>query len=213
MNSITDPDTTAPDDDSAPRPPRTWWKRRSVLVSAGVVIVAAITVVLDLPLSSSRSSNVASVRSVIAEVASDVAPCSYSVNESLRLYADIKSPTLSSADRSEVPSLVRQDYEACSLVDANIEDLAGMDEPNSTLGRDLNQLVTQSLSWCETDAMRMIGDVSLLIQHPRNVAEIAELAKSEHELVSEGTVVEKSITALDKLLGMRSLPHLDLARP
>lgn len=208
------PETAAvPADSDLPRPAKPWWKSRSALIAFGVFAVAAITVVTDLPLSSSPASNVASARSVVGEVAGDVAPCSYAVNESLRLYEDVRTGTLSKSDRSEVPGLVRQDYAACSLTDASIDDLAGIDEPNSPLGRDLNQIVSQTLNWCVPNAMRMIGDVSVLIERPRNVAEKIALTKSERELVREDALIEKSVSELKLFLATKSLPHLDLAKP
>ncbi len=189
-----------------------WRKRPWVLAVVGVAIAVAAMVITDLPPHSTKATNVASVQGVIKEVAGDAAPCSYGVHEALGLYADVRASTLSAADRSEVPTLVGDDYAACSFTNQDIDDLAGIEEPNSPVGRGLNGLVTETLSWCNVDAMVAIGYISELVQRPGDAAAAAGLVKSERRLDAERLHVDKSITVLGQLLGTSSLARVNLVK-
>lgn len=195
-----------------PSSARRWWKRRWVLVVLSLLVIVAAMVIADLPLQSSPGSNIAATQGVIAEVAADAAPCSYGVHEALGLYADVRSASLSASDRSEVPTLVSDDYEACSFTNANIDDLAGIQEPNSPLGRDLDNLASQTLTWCDTDGMLTVGYINELIQDPGSPAYSADLAKSERSLDAQRLQVEETIKALDRLLGTNTLPRIELVK-
>lgn len=207
--------TNAPSVIASPTSPapasRTWWKRRWLRFAVAAAVAGAMAIT-DLPSSSSHASDVTGAQSVIEEVASDAAPCSYGVHEALGLYADVQGSTLSAADRAEVPVLVGDDYAACSFTNSDIDDLAGIDEPNSALGKGLNDLVNETLSWCSTDAMTVIGYVSQLIEHPGDAADQKGLARSERQLDSQRLQVQRSLGALNRLLGTTSLAQVTLAK-
>jgi hypothetical protein len=153
---------------------------------------------------------VTSAQGVLSEVESDAAPCSYAVHEALSLYGEVRASTLSPADRSEVPSLIGDDYAACSFTDDSINDLASIEEPSSPEGRDLDEIASEALSWCEPDGMETIGYVSQLVQHPGNPADGADLAKSERQLDAQRAQVEEAVSGLDGLLGTTSLTEVNL---
>jgi hypothetical protein len=187
-----------------------WWKERWLVLLVGIAVVVAAMVIVDLPAHSSPASDVTSAQGVLSEVQSDAAPCSYGVHEALSLYGEVRASTLSPGDLSEVPALIGDDYAACSFTDDSINDLASIEEPSSPEGRDLDEIASETLSWCEPDGMETIGFVSQLIQHPGNSADGTGLAKSERQLDAQRAQVEEAVRGLDGLLGTTSLSEVSL---
>lgn len=181
-----------------------------MLILAAIIVFVLLTIIADLPFGSSRTVNVDNTRSVMSEIATDVAPCNYAVNEAVGFDADVAAARLTASDLSELPALLSDDYDACSFTNGNIDDLAGISAPNSSLGKALNGLVSETLSWCSTDGMSVIGYIAAMIEHHAGSADASQLVKSEDQLNVERTQVENSISALRQLLHTRSLPEITL---
>src|SRR5580693_6347537 len=52
-----------------------WQRRRGLVIAAAVLVVVLITVLSDLPVSTSRAEDVTAERSVMSEVNADLGPC------------------------------------------------------------------------------------------------------------------------------------------
>ncbi|HUC36449.1 MAG TPA: hypothetical protein VMR97_04935, partial [Acidimicrobiales bacterium] len=107
--------TTEPaNDPTGPRPP-IWQRHRGLSIAAVVIVIVLITVLTDLPTSTSRASDVSAERSVMSEVNSDLQPCAYSIHQALGIWALAATHQLSAADRAPTPGLLGDDQSACSL--------------------------------------------------------------------------------------------------
>jgi hypothetical protein len=188
-------------DPFAPAPRRPWYRRRVFLIVSAVVVIIAITVITDLPTSSSRDNNISNARSVIAEVASDVQPCNYGLGESLIFYNDVTSGHITAQHRAQIPGLISQDLEACSYSNAGIDDLADVNGAASKIGSLLNSLADHSLLWCDPDGLSAIGAMTTLINDPGNAAATSKLARAEKLLASDRAIVYSDIATITKDLG------------
>src|SRR5580704_3446218 len=102
----------------------TWYRRRSVLVGGALAVVVAITVVTDLPVSTSRAADISSEKGVLSELNTDLAPCAYAVHEAITIWGEQSAHSLSAADRATSASLLRDDQAACSYTNETIFDLS-----------------------------------------------------------------------------------------
>ncbi|MCU1495717.1 MAG: hypothetical protein JWO62_3481 [Acidimicrobiaceae bacterium] len=180
---------------------RPWYRGRAALLSVGVVVVVAVTVITDLPSHSTRANNINDARSVIAEVSTDAQPCNLGLTEALGFYADVTSGHITPAHRAEIPSLIRDDLNACSYVNASIDDLASIDNPASATGRQLNAITNNVLVWCDPDALTAIGQITTLLDHPGTAAARTKLAGAERLLKSDRAAAYANIAKLARSLG------------
>ena len=118
-----------------------WYKRRAWLVSATLAVVVAVTVVTDLPQHASRSGQISDDTSVMTQLNTDVAPCSYALGESFAIYRDLTARTLTPSEDNQVPGLLGDDQMACSFTDDNIYQLSTIEVPGSAAGKYMGQLV------------------------------------------------------------------------
>jgi hypothetical protein len=187
-----------------------FFKRRAVIVTAVVVVVLAITVVTDLPENASLSSQVTSDKATVQEVNADVGPCAYAVNESFTIYADEQAHSLSQADISRVPGLLRDDQTACSFTSESIYELSSdIEVPGSASGKPLGEMVGTITLWATSDALSAIESIQVLSGDPGNKSALAQLRSGERLLASDRSTAESQLQAADKVLGTK-LPGLNL---
>lgn len=197
------------DDSSSPERRRRRWRVRWFIVTAAVVAIVVATVVVDLPEGATRSSEVQIARGAILEITRYLAGCSYAVGTSLLLETKL-SAKLSSVQQAELSSLAATDYAACSFTSQTIVTLATIHESNSPTGRVLNTLVDETLTWCDVDAMRVVGAVSQLIRHPHDHEASLELVEGERRLDAERRTIRRTVDELARLLHVAVLPQLKL---
>ena len=181
-------------------PPTRWYKKRAVLVSSAVLVVAAITVISDLPVHSSRASDIAAGQSVMSEINTDVASCAYAVKESFTIHADQVAGSLSSSDRHQAPSLLRDDLDACSFTDDSIFELSNIEVPGSAAGKRLGDVVNSVTLWATSDAIGAISDLATLLNHPDNQQALRDLGTRERALASDRADAFADISAADQIL-------------
>jgi hypothetical protein len=186
------------------------WKRPYLAIAVGVLVVVVATVLVDLPVHASPASRRASAIAAIKQINSDIAPCSYALGESLRLYADVSAGGLSSSDRAEVPGLVDQDYAACSFTDQSVVDLASINQPNSSEGRALNSLVNETVNWADPGALRVIGEVAALLHRP-TARNRAALETDEVDLNADASKISATVAGIDRLVRSKT-PTIEIAR-
>jgi hypothetical protein len=190
-----------------------WFRRRAVIVTAAVVAILAITVITDLPAHQSRSSDLSTARSIMLEIETDVAPCNEGVTESFGFYADVTTGHISSSDRAMIPGLIRDDLEACSFTSEEIVDLASIQVSTDRVGRVLNTLASDSLTWCDPAGLTAIGEITNLIGSSRVPAKTEpRLALDETNLIDARRAVVETIAKLDRLLGTKDLPAITLKK-
>lgn len=203
----TTPTTEPPADPFAPPPPtrRSWYRRHSVLLSTAVTAIVAVTVITDLPTTTTRSGEIATARSAIAEISSDAEPCNLGMTESFGFYTDVTTGHITAAHRAQIPALIRDDLAACSYTNQSIDDLAAIDTHGTAWAHQVNGIANDVLLWCDPDALTAIGEITTLLDHPRDSAATARLLAAERLLTSDRTHAFRAIRELATTLGA-SLP-------
>ncbi len=198
---------SAPAESAAPTP---WWQRhRGLLIAAAVFVILLITVLSDLPVSTSRADDIGAGRSVMSEVNTDLAPCALAIHEAVGIWNLQAAHALTPADRAPTPGLLSDDQTACSFTNENIYDLANIQVPGTAAGKQLGQLVATVTLWTTSDSLRAIEDVQTLMGDPGNTAVRRDLSKEETQLATDRRTAIAQENAADRNLGTR-LPRVGL---
>jgi hypothetical protein len=206
MSSAQTIGTAVPGTPYAPTP---LYRRRAVLVPAVILAILAVVVLTDLPQNSSRSAQIANDTSVMAQVNSDIGPCSYALGESFTIYADLTGGILSRAEDHQVPGLLTDDQTACSFTDDSIYQLSTITVPGSASGTDLGRLVGTVTLWATADALSAIEQIQVLDSDPSNAHAMKVLSEDERLLASDRAQAEAELQAADRVVRER-LPALEL---
>jgi hypothetical protein len=193
--------TVLPDQpDAAPAPAKTriWDRHRRLAIAGAVLVIAAVTVITDLPTSTSRASDISAERSVMTELNSDVGPCAYGINQALGIWKLEAAHTLSAADRAPTPGLLGDDQTACSFTSNGIFDLSNIQVPGTPAGKQLAQLVSTATLWTTSDALRAIEDVQTLMNRPSDAAARHDLNKQERALAADRRLALSEEGAADR---------------
>jgi hypothetical protein len=193
-----------PGADRGPAPP--WHRRRGLLVAAAVVVVLVVTVLTDLPVSSSRGEDIASERAVMTEVNGDLGPCALAIHQATGIWDLAAAHTLSPADRAGTPGLLSDDQGACSFTNEYVDDLSNIEVPGTPAGKDLGQLVGTTTVWTTADALGAIEDVQTLMARPDDSAARRNLALQEARLATDRQRAMAEEDAADAALATRLAP-------
>jgi hypothetical protein len=162
-----------------------WQRHRGLAITAVVLVIALITVLTDLPTSTSRASDISAERSVMSELNSDLQPCAYGVHQALGIWTLAAAHQLSAADRAPTPGLLSDDQSACSFTSEGIFDLANIQVPGTPAGKELGQLVATATLWTTSDSLRVIEDVQTLMTNPGDTSARRDLSKEETQLARD----------------------------
>jgi hypothetical protein len=177
--------------------PPLWRRRRGLAIAAVAIVILLITVLTDLPVSTSRADDISAERSVMSEVNSDLSPCSYGVHQALGIWDLQAAHQLSAADRAPTPGLLGDDQSACSFTNEGIYDLANIQVPGTPAGKELGQLVATVTLWTTSDSLRAIEDVQALMNDPGHTSVLDDLKKQETLLASDRRTAESEERAAD----------------
>ncbi len=177
--------------------PPIWRRHRGLAIAAVAIVILLVTVLTDLPVSTSRASDISSERSVMSEVNSDLSPCSYAVHQALGIWQLQAAHQLSAADRAPTPGLLGDDQSACSFSNEGIYDLANIQVPGTPAGKELGQMVATVTLWTTSDALRAIEDVQTLMNDSADAPLRRDLDKQEKLLVSDGRTAVSEERAAD----------------
>jgi len=183
-----------------------WYRRRAVLVGGAVVVILVITVLTDLPVSTSRSADIASVRSVMRELNSDIAPCALAAHQALGIWALQATGSLTSSGRASTPGLLSDDQSACSFTNQSIFDLTNIEVPGSPAGKDMGDLVATATLWTTSDALRAIEDVQTLMTDPTDAKALNNLSVEERQLAADRRSANAEVQSVDRTLDTRLTP-------
>lgn len=147
-----------------------------------VAVIVVITVLTDLPVSTSRASDISAERSVMTEVNSDLAPCALAIHQAVGILTLQEAHRLTAADRAPTPGLLGDDQTACSFASEGINDLADVQVPGTAAGKHLGDMVATTILWTTSDAVRAIEDVQTLMNSPKDPSVLHNLAKEETQL-------------------------------
>jgi hypothetical protein len=197
-------------DPAGTKVPPPWWQRhRGLLIAAAVVVIALITVLSDLPVSTSRADDIGAERSVMSEVNADLAPCALAIHQAVGIWNLAAAHTLTSPDRAPTPGLLSDDQTACSFTNESIYDLSDIQVPGTAAGKHLGQLLATVTLWTTSDSLRAIEDVQTLMGDPGNVSALHNLTKEEAQLAADRRTAIAQENAADRNLDTH-LQRVDL---
>jgi hypothetical protein len=191
-----------------PRPPL-WQRHRGLLIGLTIFVVLLITVLSDLPVSTSRADDINAERSVMSEVNTDLAGCALAVHQAIGIWNLQATHALTPADRAPTPGLLGDDQAACSFTNENIYDLANIQVPGTPAGKHLGQLVAAALLWTTSDSLRAIEDVQTLMNNSSNASALHSLSTDESRLATDRGSAISQEDAANRALDIR-LPPVDL---
>lgn len=177
-----------------------WYRHRTVLLWLAVVVVAGATVLVDLPSSASRASQISSDTGAMRAINGYVRSCAFAAGETFTIYHDEQQGDLTAAHRALVPRLLVDDQNACSFTNQDIVNLSQTELPSSTAGRDLQELVTTLLTWSTSDALQAIESVQRLTTSPHDRTALRRLAKAEQELRADHAKAFDELAAAGRVL-------------
>jgi hypothetical protein len=195
--------------DAAPAKKPIWERHRGLAIAAAVLVILVITVVTDLPTSTSRASDISAERSVMSEVNSDLSPCAYAANQAIGIWKLQATHQLSAADRAPTPGLLSDDQSACSFTNEGIYDLANIQVPGTAAGKQVGQMVATATQWTTSDALRAIEDVQTLMNDGGDAAALRSLSSAERSLADDRRLALAEESAADRDLDTH-LPPVDL---
>ena len=177
-----------------------WQRRRSLTIALVVLLIAVVTVLTDLPVSTSRASDISAERSVMSEVNSDLGPCALAIHQAVGIWNLQVEHQLSAADRAPTPGLLSDDQVACSLASEGIYDLSDITVPGTPAGKHLGEMVATALLWSTSDALRAIEDVQTLMSHGDDATVLQNLGKEESQLAADRHSALTQEQAADRIL-------------
>ena len=186
-----------------------WRRHRGLAIAVVVFVILLITVVTDLPTSTSRASDISAERSVMSEVNSDLAPCALPSTRPSASGTSRPATNSRAADRAPTPGLLNDDQSACSFTNEGIYDLANIQVPGTPAGKRLGQMVGIATVWTTSDALRAIEDVQTMMSKTTNTAAVADLTKEEGQLTSDRREALADEAAAGHLLATH-LPPVDM---
>lgn len=185
-----------------------WYKRRAVLGAAAIVIVVAIAVITDLPAPTSPAIDAKAESSIIGQINTDVGPCVYAVDQALSLYSE--RARLDASQQSQVPGLLRDDENACSLADSSIYDLSDIDVMGTSAGKHISDAVSVSTTWATSDALGVIDLIEILEDQPRDRRAATQLVADREQMAKDRDVVDSQVVDAERL-DHRQLPAVKLS--
>ena len=172
-------------------------------------MVVLITVLSDLPVSTSRADDISAERSVMSEVNTDLGGCALAVHQAIGIWNLQAAHALTAADRAPTPGLLSDDQTACSFTNESIFDLTNIDVPGTPAGKDLGQLIATATLWTTSDSLRAIEDVQTLMSDPTDTSALRSLADEDKRLATDRSTALAQEDAADRALATR-LPPVDL---
>ena len=186
-----------------------WQRHRGPFIGLVVLVVVLITVLSDLPVSTSRASDISAERSVMSEVNTDLAPCALAVHQAIGIWNLQAAHALTPADRAPTPGLLGDDQSACSYTSEYIYDLSDVQVPGTTAGKDVGQVIATATLWTTSDSLGAIEDVQTLMNNPNDAAVLRNLSKEEAQLAADRRTAISEEDAADRALDTR-LQTVDL---
>ncbi len=199
-------------------PPTTgpyWKRRRGLIIALAVLVIAVVTVLTDLPVPTSRASDISAERAVMTEVNTDLGACALALHQAVGIWNLEAAHRLPTSARGSTPGLLSDDVNACSFTNEGINDLTtNLQVPGTAAGKDLGELVATVTLWTTSDALSTIEDVQTLMDHPRDRAVLRNLAREQSQLAADRRTAlaqeHAADTALDTELQPVRLPAVTL---
>jgi hypothetical protein len=186
-----------------------WYKRTWFIAAAAVAVVVIASVLVDLPSHTTVAADTADQTSVMQQINGDIDGCSYGVKETFTIYQDLKDGSLSSSDKAEAPSMMRDDQTACSFTSSEIYDLSNVEGTGTPAGKNIGNVVNVVTLWATSDALGAIEDIQTLDTDPGDRSALVNLSKEEVALAKDRATADGYVTTADHILKAR-LPMPDL---
>ena len=192
-----------------------WYKRTSTLIIAAVLVVIGASVLVDLPSKVTPAADASAQTGIMREINNDLAGCAYAATESFTIFRDLRANTLTNQNRSQVPSMLRDDQIACSLTSASIYDLSNIQPTGSPAGRNVSDIARIGILWSTSDAQSAIIDIQQIFSGKGTPATYRSLSQAEKLLQRDRSAAIADIDAAQRSVHAKlpapflpALPHL-----
>ncbi|MHB8380231.1 MAG: hypothetical protein ACYDB2_10015 [Acidimicrobiales bacterium] len=184
-----------------------WYKRPWFLITIAVVVVVVLSVLSDLPQRITTKEDAAAQNATIKQINTDLAACSFAVNESFSFYNKDVAGTLTSSEKAQVTPLLVGDQTACSFASAPVYDLTSNIQPRgTTAGKHIEKALRVAQQWMTNSALASIEDIQYLFKNPGTSSKIADLAKQEVNLNTTRQLALSDVNAAERVLGIKLVP-------
>ena len=187
-----------------------WWRRPWVLITLVIVVIVAISVITDLPHPISNAEDVASQKSTMVQINTDVKQCTFAVKESFGFYRREASGHVSASQLNVIKTYLVNDQTVCSFAGPGMSELTNnLQVLDTPAGKYIDQMLKVVVTWMDSDANGAINDIQKLTLHPDDTKTLSDLAKRVDFLNRDRQLALDDLAKADDLLGV-TLPTLDL---
>ncbi|HUY06933.1 MAG TPA: hypothetical protein VMU99_06715 [Acidimicrobiales bacterium] len=175
-----------------------WYKRTSTLIVLAVAVVIAASVLVDLPSKITLGADASAQTKIMDEINNDLAGCAYATIESFTIYRDLQAKTLTAQNRSQAPSMLRDDQIACSLTSSSIYDLSNIQPTGSPAGHRVSDIARIGILWAASDAQSAIIDIQKIFSGTATPSIFHGLANAENQLQRDRSSAFADIAAAER---------------
>jgi hypothetical protein len=194
-----------------------WYRRPWVLTLLALIVILAISIVIDLPRSTTTAEDAASQNSSIKEMNTDLAECTFAANESFNFYNAKVAKRLTPSDLAQIPTLLVGDQTACSFASEPVYDLTNnLQVDDTTAGKHIDRMLSVVEKWITDNALAAVEDIQYLFVHPGDLAKVHNLAAQETDLAKDRRKALGDERAAELILKVKlvplklpTLPHLN----
>lgn len=182
---------------------RRWWL-------AGAAVIAAVAVLMDLPVHGGAGYRRTQLRSFLAAAHSDVAACSAGLRDALDAYTGWVAGTPNHS-RGTAGDFSRQAIAVCGFADSGVVDLGSKAPPRSVASPTVDRIGPQLDAWAYLDAFTLLQDLRTLIARPSSAADRHAVDADLAQLRRRRATVERLVEAAERSRGLppRPLPLVD----
>ncbi len=184
-----------------------WYRRPWFLIALVVAVAIAVSVVSDLPHSTSKAEDAAQQNGTITLINTDIAPCTYALHESFTIYNRLRAGTLSADNLRQAPNLLVQDQASCTLASGPIYDLTNNIQPIDTAaGKKIDAMYALVITWTTNDAKDAIYDIMMAVKEPTNQKWVHDLTLRQAYLPQDRQQINRLVAGASALVGVTLKP-------
>ncbi len=184
-----------------------WYRRPWVLTLLALIVILAISIVIDLPRSTTVAEDAASQNSSIKEMNTDLAECTFAARESFNFYNSKVAKRLTPSDLAQIPTLLVGDQTACSFASEPVYDLTNnLQVDDTTAGKHIDRMLSVVEKWITDNALAAVEDIQYLFSHPGDLTKVHNLAAQESDLARDRRKALGDERAAESVLGVKLVP-------
>jgi len=192
-----------------------WYRRPWFLITATIVLIVGVSIISDLPRPMSKADDAKAQLISVKEINTDLKPCVYAIKESFNFYRQSVAGALTGDRPRIVKSYLVNDVNTCSGASGQTDQLVNSIQIVQTnAGKQIGKALYSVETWVTIDAYHAILDIQTLVEHPKDIAALKDLAKEQRLLTQVRQSAFASVDAANAILGTQiPYPILPLLAP